>query len=63
MTFSKANSGEYMAALATDAYLESIHVVEFADALVAEWEGASNIRSVLGDLRMGSLEAITQSGS
>jgi hypothetical protein len=46
MTFSKTNSGEYMADLATDAYLESVYVVEFADVLVAEWEGPSNIKAL-----------------
>jgi hypothetical protein len=47
MTFSKPNSGEYMAGSATDACLDSVYVVEFADALMAEWEGASNILEAL----------------
>ena len=47
MTFSKTNSREYMTDLATDAYLASVYVVEFADVLVAEWEGASNILEAL----------------
>jgi hypothetical protein len=37
MSFRRTNSGDYMAVPVTDAYLESVYGVEFADGLVAEW--------------------------